>query len=422
VSEAAAARTLAEAIARVSSQRGREMRAQHRVLLARAIAEASHALLAGDEATRARAAVTLAEAHAYSAEDALHGANQLSMSAQRAPSSEACDEGWTRVAGLVETACHQARAARDVAMRLDVRAGKAFRRVEQASIRAEKAANAAWFLVSARNDAFVFHSAPGFSFGEGWHVAAAALLADITVQLDPKEPGAMEAERFLRDAGILSRVQPARPRPRAAKQLTELVARAFRADSHAALATVRRGFLGDEETSEAVRRFADARLDGVPGSKVLVWIRRGTHQPARNSNPDEVALLAEWIAAEGGTAVLVGDEAFLPLPQGAIDLSLFWKDPIFCGEGRRRAQLQLFEHLRVAHGVRGQVGVTTAGMDGPALLGLPTAYLTDVPNPRMRAWVGALPDYREIVRESGYFENILAALRAWLGPQPTHFP
>ena len=50
----------------------------------------------------------------------------------------------------------------------------------------------------------------------------------------------------------------------------------------------------------------------------------------------------------------------------------------------RRAQLQFFEHLRRAHGLVGQLGVTTAGMDGPALMGLPTMYLTDAPNVRMR--------------------------------------
>ncbi len=416
MSEDAAARTLAEAIALVSSQRGREVRTQHRALLARAIAEASRSLVVEDAAMRVRAALTLAQAYACAAEDALHGANQFSMSAQRAPSTEACNEGWTHVAELVETACHHARASRDVLTGVDPRAGKALRRVEQAAMRAEKAAHAACDLVSARNDAYVFHAAPGFSFGEGWHVAAAALLANITVQLDPKEPGVLEAERFLRDAGILSRVKLARPRPRAAKQLTELVARAFRADARAALLTVRRAFLGEEAIPEAVRGFADARLKGVLGPKVLVWIRRGTHHPARNSRPDEVKNLVASIASEGGTALLVGDEAFLPIPQGAIDLSRFWQAPIFCGEDRRRAQLQLFEHLRLAHGVRGQVGVTTAGMDGPALLGLPTAYLTDAPNPRMRAWVGALPDYREIVREARYRENILAALRAWLGP------
>ncbi len=53
-------------------------------------------------------------------------------------------------------------------------------------------------------------------------------------------------------------------------------------------------------------------------------------------------------------------------------------------------------------------------MDGPALLGLPTMYLTDATNPRMRAWVGALPGYVEVVRDAGYLDGIGAALATWV--------
>ena len=66
----------------------------------------------------------------------------------------------------------------------------------------------------------------------------------------------------------------------------------------------------------------------------------------------------------------------------------------------------------------GQLGVTTGGMDGPALMGLPTIYLTEAPNVRMRAWVGSVPGYREIVRDAGYLERISAMLRIWAGPTP----
>jgi hypothetical protein len=79
----------------------------------------------------------------------------------------------------------------------------------------------------------------------------------------------------------------------------------------------------------------------------------------------------------------------------------------------RRAQLHVFEQLRRAHGLVGQIGVTTAGMDGPALLGLPTVYLTAEHNPRIGAWVGAVPEYQEVVRDEGYLARIDAVLRAW---------
>jgi hypothetical protein len=60
-------------------------------------------------------------------------------------------------------------------------------------------------------------------------------------------------------------------------------------------------------------------------------------------------------------------------------------------------QLQFFEHLRRVHGLVGQLGVTTTGADGPALVGLPTMYLTDAQNPRLGTWVGTVPGYQEVL-------------------------
>ena len=117
--------------------------------------------------------------------------------------------------------------------------------------------------------------------------------------------------------------------------------------------------------------------------------------------------------AEGVLPVLVGDGLAEGPVTGAVDMTLFWKDPVFQGLDMRRAQLQFFEHLRTRHGLLGQVGVTTAGMDGPALLGLPTLYLTALPNPRLGTWVGTVPGYQEIVRDQGYLERISHGLRAW---------
>jgi hypothetical protein len=52
-------------------------------------------------------------------------------------------------------------------------------------------------------------------------------------------------------------------------------------------------------------------------------------------------------------------------------------------------------------------------MDGPALMGLPTAFLTDAPNVRLGAWVGTVPGYREIVRGDGHLEEVSRTLRRW---------
>jgi hypothetical protein len=103
------------------------------------------------------------------------------------------------------------------------------------------------------------------------------------------------------------------------------------------------------------------------------------------------------------------------VPEGALDMILFWKDPIFRQADMRRAQLQFFECLKQRHGLVGQLGVTTAGMDGPALMGLPTLYLTDAPNVRMCEWVSAVPGYQEVVRKSGYLERVSSVLSEWAG-------
>ncbi len=79
----------------------------------------------------------------------------------------------------------------------------------------------------------------------------------------------------------------------------------------------------------------------------------------------------------------------------------------------RRAQLQLFEELRCRHGLIGPIGVTTAGMDGPALMGLPTLYLTQERNVRLGKWVGVVPGYQEVVRTPGYFDIICSTLHRW---------
>jgi hypothetical protein len=271
-------------------------------------------------------------------------------------------------------------------------------------------------MLEARNHAYTFHTDPGFSFGEGWYVAAAAVLGGALIQIEPGKPGVPRAERFLRDAGLGPRLQPYRSRPRANKQTTEIVARAFRTDPVGAQHELRAAFLGDAPIAKAVSNWIDPRLALVRDrQKVLVWVRDGAHHPNRNTDYAELAHLTARVHRAGLVPVLVGD----PLrggaiPAEAVDMILFWRDPIFAGDDCRRAQLQLFEHVRDAHGVIGQLGVTTAGMDGPALMGLPTMYLTESSNVRMRAWVGAVPGYREIVRESGYLERVSAGLEEWV--------
>ncbi|WP_437630314.1 hypothetical protein [Sorangium sp. So ce854] len=415
-------------------QRERYRRLLHRAieLAERALAAADqeraglqdHELAAGGERTLATsmgAHATLARAHAARAEDALHGAGQLSLSAQRAPTREACHDGWRRAEAIAAGAEASARAATISAAELEAGAprSRAARAARAAAQRAEVAARAARRIIEERNHAYTFHTESGFSFGEGWHVAAAAVLAGVAVQIEPGSAGTPQAEAFLRDAGLSDRLQAYRSRPCAMKQTTEIVARAFEADASSAQRRLRAAFLGEASIQEAVigwidRRLAEARAVGSGREKVLLWIREGLHHPHRNTTPAELLELTELVRHTGLVPVLTGDALRDGrVPEGAVDMTLFWKDPTFRQLDMRRAQLQFFEHLRRAHGVVGQLGVTTAGMDGPALLGLPTMYLTDSPNVRMRAWVGAVPGYQEIVRERGYLERVRRVLSGW---------
>jgi hypothetical protein len=291
---------------------------------------------------------------------------------------------------------------------------KGARAAERAARRAGEAARRARAIVDARNDAYTFHTDAGFSFGEGWYVAAAAVLAGIAIQVEPEKAGTAQAERFLADAGLNRHLVPYRSRPRAVKQTTEIVARAFRTDPRA-MEKLRASFLGESQVPESIAAWVASTLSGAPGRPmVLVWVRDGAHHPGRNTTFAELTDLTERAHEAGLAPLWIGDAVRDgEVPPIVVDMTLFWKLPLFRGPDSRRAQLQLFEHLRRDFGLVGQVGVTTAGMDGPALMGLPTMYITDAANVRMGTWVGAVPGYREIVRGAGYLDRVGGVLTEW---------
>jgi hypothetical protein len=416
-----AARSLAEALETAKVLHHPGARDRYRELLEHSIASATHALAAvvpDDFATLSSVRSTLAAAHAAKADDACHGAGQLSLSAQRAPTRDACEDGWRRVEAIVIGAEQSAAIAARMAAELegDPRcAQKVVRAARKAASVADAAAERARRVIETQNQAYTFHTQARFSFGEGWYVAAAAVLDDVLVQVEPDEDGHRAAEHFLRSTGLADRLRPYRSRPRAMKHVTELVGRAFRDNPAVSQGKLRRAFLGQDPIPEAVTAWTDRKLAGAPeGPKVLFWIRDGVHHPARNTRVQELVALIDLARRAGLVPMLTGDalrEGFIP--KDVVDLILFWKDPLFRGIDRRKAQLWFFEHLRHAHGVVGQLGVTTAGMDGPALMGLPTLYLTDAPNVRMREWVGAVPGYTEVVRDEGYLERVMRELVAW---------
>jgi len=350
----------------------------------------------------------LLQAHTARAEDARYGAGQLSRGSQRAPTLADCEDGWQRVEQIVCTAEEAASAAAELVQQLDTAKAQAL------ADKAQVAATEARAIVSERNRAYTFHADPGFSFGEGWYLAAAALLAGVPIQIRPDAAQEVQAKRFLLDAGLKDSLRPYRPRPASPKHLTHIIAQAFRADAAGAQRTLRAAFLGDESPADALTSWIDRHVGGNAGRKVLLWVRTGDHDAERNTCFDELRQLAELVVNAGLTPIFFGDAVPLELvPPSAINLTLCWKEPLFQGPDMRRAQLQLLEALRFRHGLLGQIGVTTAGMDGPALMGLPTLYLTQNPNVRLGKWVGAVPGYQEIIRAPGCFDVIHTTLHQW---------
>lgn len=416
--EREAAEVLADALGQVQRLHEPGERRLHRERLSRAIALSSRVVAAAerepvDASVANGARLTFVLAHRARAEDARHGAGQLSRGAQRAPTVEDCEDGWRRVEEIVATCEASAREATRVAAELGY--DEARRAAQQARAAAEQARR----IVDDRNHAYTFHADPSFSFGEGWYVAAAGILAGVPIQVEPDKPQTAQVERFLRDAGLGSLVVPYRPRPRANKALPDLVARAFKSDPDTSRARVRKAFLGDEPVPEVIVRWIEETLSGASKQKkVLVWVRQGAYHPTRNTDHAELVELCRRASRVGLVPVLVGDALEGEPPAGAVDMTLFWKKPLFQGSDMRRAQLQLFERMRQDHGLRGQLGVTTAGMDGPALIGLATMYLTTEPNVRLGRWVGAVPGYEEVLREEDYLDRIGRTLATWARDAP----
>ena len=350
----------------------------------------------------------LVRAQGARAEDARYGAGQLSRGSQRAPTLADCEDGWQRVEQIVCTAEEAALETARFARALNTA------KAREIAHKAEAAGKAARKIVTERNRAYTFHADPGFSFGEGWYLSAAAFFAGLFIQIRPGAVQELQAKRFLVDAGLEGSLRPYRPRPASPKHLTHIIAEAFHADAPGAQRTLRTAFLGDESPSASLRSWIDGKVGENPEQKVLLWVRTGDHDVGRNTCFDELRQLSELVLNAGLTPIFFGDAVSADLvPTKGVDLTLCWKEPLFQGPDMRRAQLQLFEELKSSHGLVGQIGVTTAGMDGPALMGLPTLYLTQDCNVRLGRWVGAVPGYQEVVQAPGYFEIIRNTLHHW---------
>lgn len=141
--------------------------------------------------------------------------------------------------------------------------------------------------------------------------------------------------------------------------------------------------------------------------KVLIWARKAAKSKPdtryRNSTAWFMREIRDLVLGLGLTPVMIGEKhvSKKDYVQQAVDLREFYKDPAFQGQDTVLKQLRYLDTLRYLPQKEGevvaQIGVKTGGMDGPALMGLPTIVLDLEPSSefreRMSTWVGKLANY-----------------------------
>ena len=131
------------------------IRGKYRTLLEQGIVLISKGLEATcDSSESARFRKLLVQAHAARAEDARYGVGALSRSAQRAPTLKDCEEGWQKVAMIVDNARESADKARRLASEVRVSHWKAGR-----TSRARRFNLAESVLASAQPRLHILHNA-----------------------------------------------------------------------------------------------------------------------------------------------------------------------------------------------------------------------------------------------------------------------
>jgi hypothetical protein len=239
------------------------------------------------------------------------------------------------------------------------------------------------------------------SFGEAYHVAAAAIL-DPTVSWNIKDgdvEGRERARQFFRECG-LSRTHEAGGH---ATKATGIVGREFkRRGAGEAQRILRERWLATPDEQAVITDFAKKRVSAIRGRKILFWNRfRGGYEPRRNTKIELLDQLATLLLKRELAPIVVSSP--LQVSRDWHDLTDLWTIPGLTGY---RAQMGFILHLQREHAVMGSIGNKSGAMDGPALLGMPTLYFEDPKSDktaRMEKWLnGVVPGYeRQYLNELG---------------------
>jgi hypothetical protein len=238
------------------------------------------------------------------------------------------------------------------------------------------------------------------SFGEAFHVGAAVLLCpDARWRVvNGSEQSRKHASAFL-DCCAPNRSHEGGGK--GASEATSLVKREFERNAIAALTRLRTNWLSaSDEFLRPLRAFADRWVSPIRDRKLLIWNRgRDDYQSERNTTPKLRGQLTSLARDLRLAPILIGHP--IGAPRSPCDLTGLWEDEVF-RKSPYLSQLAFVDLLCREYGVVASVGNRSGGMDGPALLGLPTIYLEDpsaneLSQKRMQAWVNVVPGYRRQV-------------------------
>ncbi|MBK8212708.1 MAG: hypothetical protein IPK71_03080 [Myxococcales bacterium] len=149
-------------------------------------------------------------------------------------------------------------------------------------------------------------------------------------------------------------------------------------------------------------------MDKPDRTAVLVWIRRLTYQPYRNSHPADIDKILSTALRLGHTPIVLGNSPERPLPRGATDLTEHWNEVKSFND-----QLMLLRTLR-QRGALLQVGVRSAALDTGAFMGIPTISIDPTPpTDRSGHLADVLPNYLEARQAEAIdaMEHLLAPSR-----------
>jgi hypothetical protein len=233
------------------------------------------------------------------------------------------------------------------------------------------------------------------SFGEVFHVAAAAILNEhVKWRVKHETDEHRRTTQFLEECSLgREHLQVSRQRRNSTKATT-IVAEAFKKSAADSQKLLRDSWLPTSLDRSGIQAFCDKRLASIDGMKVLLWNRDRDYEPERNTSPMLLEQLSQ-LAHDCRMVPLIVGSCPTRIPPNSYDLTGHWRQP---GIKTYREQLAFFDELREKYSALGSIGNRSGAMDGPALLGLRTLYLEDGKlkgkKQRMEQWICAIPNYK----------------------------